>query len=176
MSFLVALLFVAGGVCVLVTAVQALSHLLVHAVVSAALAGLLLGWGIVVWRKVRWSVPAGHVWAWVAALVGMLFLVSIMIPAFLCYRKDARRSLCVNNMRLIDHAKEVLAIKNGWTSGHVIAESPEEIWKMLDPFVDGTNVLCCPKAPGQHYIYGAIEETQKCPVVDKYKEHVYEPD
>jgi hypothetical protein len=113
----------------------------------------------------------------VPVMVGIVgLLTAIAIPAFLQYRGDARRSLCINNMRLLDHAKEVLAIKYNWTSGQAIAESDEAIWALLDPFIDGTNLLCCPQAPGKHYIYGPIDATPKCPVVDTCTEHVYDSD
>lgn len=44
----------------------------------------------------------------VVAIIALL--TAIAIPAFLRYREDARRSLCVNNMRNVEHAKESYAI------------------------------------------------------------------
>jgi type II secretory pathway pseudopilin PulG len=111
----------------------------------------------------------------VVAIIALL--TAIAIPAFLQYRRDARRSLCINNMRLIDHAKEVLAIKYAWTSGQVIATSPDAIWSNLDPYIDGTNVLSCPDTtPGTHYTYNPVDTTPICPVVGSgFTEHVYAP-
>lgn len=113
----------------------------------------------------------------VPVMVGIVgLLTAIAIPAFLQYRGDARRSLCINNMRLLDHAKEVLAIKNNWTDGHVIAQSDETIWQELDPLIDGTNLLCCPEAPDRHYIYGPVGTSPKCPMLSEYPEHAYNPE
>lgn len=110
----------------------------------------------------------------VVAIIALL--TAIAIPAFLQYRRDARRSLCVNNMRLIDHAKEVLAIKLGWTSGQDIGTGAVA-WSNLDPYIDGTNVLNCPETvAGTHYAYQPIDTTPSCTVVSTFTEHVYEPD
>lgn len=112
----------------------------------------------------------------IVPIIGFVaLLTAIALPAFLSHRVDARRGLCINNQRLIDHAKEVLAIKNNWTSGQVIAESEEGIWAQLDPFIDGTNLLSCPEAPGRHYVYGPIDTPPKCPVADAHPDHVYNP-
>ena len=98
------------------------------------------------------------------------FLMSIGV---LSYRNDARRGLCINNLRLIDHAKEVLAIKNSWTNGYVIAATPDDLYAVLDIYIDGTNRLTCPDLPrGTHYIYGVVDETPRCPLGG---EHVYVP-
>ena len=39
----------------------------------------------------------------VVAIIGML--AAIAIPSFMKSRSEARKSTCVNNLRLIDHAK-----------------------------------------------------------------------
>jgi len=109
----------------------------------------------------------------VLAVIGLL--TAIAIPAFLQYRKDARRSLCIGNMRLLDHAKEVLAIQNAWTTGQAIAENDAAIWQQLDRYIDGTNLVCCPEAPGKHYVYGPIDESPRCPVEATFTEHLYNP-
>ena len=85
----------------------------------------------------------------VVAIIALL--TAIAIPAFLQYRADARRGMCINNLRLVDHAKQVLAIKFNWTSGQTMAASDALIWAILDPYIDGTHVLSCPDAPpGTH--------------------------
>ena len=109
----------------------------------------------------------------VVAIIALL--TAIAIPAFLQYRNDARRGLCMNSLRLIDHAKEVLAIKNNWTSLQVIAASEGAIWTILDPYIDGTNTLYCPDAGTLHYVYNAVDVTPTCPVVATYTEHIYVP-
>jgi prepilin-type N-terminal cleavage/methylation domain-containing protein len=108
----------------------------------------------------------------VVAIIALL--TAIAIPAFLQYRKDARRSLCINNLRLVDHAKEVLSIKNGWTSGHAIGADNAAIWSQLDVYIDGTNFLTCPDATGTHYVYGNVDVTPECPVATTFTEHFYQ--
>lgn len=108
----------------------------------------------------------------VVAIIALL--TAIAIPAFLQYRADARRGLCINNLRLVDHAKEVLAIKFNWTTAQVIAASDALIWAVLDPYIDGTNVLSCPDStPGTHYVYGAVDTTPTCPAAAAT--HIYTP-
>ena len=50
----------------------------------------------------------------VVAIIALL--TAIAIPAFLRYREDARRSLCINNMRNVEHAKESYAISQNLSS------------------------------------------------------------
>ena len=113
------------------------------------------------------------------------FIISLLIIAgFLLWgafrvvlsghRQDPNRTRCVNALRLIDLAKQVLAIQNNWTNGYVIADSPAAIWTVLAPLTGNTNILCCPDLPvGTHYIYGPIGITPKC----KYgKDHVFNQD
>lgn len=50
----------------------------------------------------------------VVAIIGLL--VAIAIPNFIKSRDTARRNLCINNLRLIDHAKEQWAIENDATA------------------------------------------------------------
>ncbi|MDI6773804.1 MAG: prepilin-type N-terminal cleavage/methylation domain-containing protein [Verrucomicrobiota bacterium] len=116
----------------------------------------------------------------VVAIIALL--TAIAIPAFLQYRKDARRGLCVNNLRLIDHAKEVLAIKLDWTNGQIIGQSAgandATAWSNLDPYIDGTHVLECLEAGAgqatvQYYYVNRVDETPTCPVVGSFPEHVY---
>jgi len=79
------------------------------------------------------------------------------------------RSLCINNLRLLDHAKEVLAIKNNWVTGHIIAATPEAIWALLDPYIDGTAPLKCPS--GGTYKYNPIDVAPECSIPG----HKYDP-
>ena len=87
--------------------------------------------------------------------------------------QGSERSICINNLRLIDHAKEALAITNNWTNGYVIADTPEAIWATLDPYIDGTNVLRCLLQPDRHYNYNPIGTMPTC---GYGKDHVYDPD
>ena len=114
-------------------------------------------------------------WGKILAVACVLVLI-VVVPFCVVYHQyvyNCERSHCVSNMRLLDHAKEVWAIKNNATSGQVIAENPEAIWVQLDPYIDGTNVLDCVRLPpGTHYIYGPIGTPPEC----RYgRDHVYCP-
>ena len=125
----------------------------------------------------------------VVAIIALL--TAIAIPAFLQYRKDARRSLCINNLRLIDHAKEALAIKFNWTAGADVAGDPAALpaarWAVLMGYIDGgtaANVLQCPEnksdvaGGANHYTYNPVDTTPVCPKATdlSFTEHVYSPD
>ena len=51
----------------------------------------------------------------VVAIIGLL--AAIAVPNFAQARTNARRSTCINNMRLIDAAKEQYALENNKDSG-----------------------------------------------------------
>ncbi len=112
----------------------------------------------------------------VVAIIALL--TAIAIPAFLQYRKDSRRSLCINNMRLIDHAKEVLAIKKDWPIGYDVG-TPAGWWSELRGYIDAqlaTNEnLYCPEdgVTRNHYNYNPIGTRPTCPVVASFPEHLY---
>jgi len=121
----------------------------------------------------------------VVAIIALL--TAIAIPAFLQYRKDARRSLCINNLRLIDHAKEALAIKFNWTAGADVAGDPAALpaarWAVLMGYIDGgtaANVLQCPENNNEttpiHYNYNPVDTTPTCTLAaSTMTEHVYSP-
>ena len=73
----------------------------------------------------------------VVAIIALL--TAIAIPAFLTYRRDARRSLCINNMRNIEHAKEAFAISRNLT------ETTPVTWADIGPYVGQVAYLFCPE-------------------------------
>lgn len=80
----------------------------------------------------------------VVAIIGLL--TAIAIPAFLQYRADTRAGLCANNLRLIEHAKSVVAIKLNIAAGGAVDAA--EVVKYI---TGGAPV--CPDAGA--YTYGA---------------------
>ena len=89
---------------------------------------------------------------------------SVRTSTSVVHTTSSRRGLCINNLRLIHHAKEVLAIKDNLTNGQVLASTPTGIWARIDVYIDGTNILHCQQCPaGTHYNYGAIDEAPTCP-------------
>jgi prepilin-type N-terminal cleavage/methylation domain-containing protein len=53
----------------------------------------------------------------VVAIIGLL--LAMAIPNFLKMRKDAQQKACINNLRIIDHAKQVWGIEANKPSGTV---------------------------------------------------------
>ena len=73
----------------------------------------------------------------VVAIIGLL--AAIAVPNFVQARQQAQTNACINNLRLIDAAKQQWAIVNGAlpTAAPTVAQ--------LDPYVKGTwvtNMLC----------------------------------
>jgi prepilin-type N-terminal cleavage/methylation domain-containing protein len=103
----------------------------------------------------------------VVAIIALL--TAIAIPAFLQYRQDARRGLCINNLRLIDHAKEVMAIRKNWTTGYVLTAGD---LTNLDAYIDGSSLPVCPDNPSVPYTYNPVDTIPQCTLG---VEHVYDP-
>lgn len=75
----------------------------------------------------------------VVAIIGLL--AAIAVPAFMKARNNARRSSCVNNMRLIEASKDNYAIDYGETNGIQLT------WDNLCFYIkDLTNKCFCPSA------------------------------
>ena len=75
----------------------------------------------------------------VVAIIGLL--AAIAVPAFMKARNNARRSACVNNLRLIESAKDNYAIDYGGTNGTQL------VWDNLCFYMkDLTNKCFCPSA------------------------------
>ena len=73
----------------------------------------------------------------VVAIIALL--TAIAIPAFLTYRRDARRSLCINNQRNIEHAKEAYAISRN------LPEDQDITWGEIGDYVGQVDYLYCPE-------------------------------
>ena len=67
------------------------------------------------------------------------------------------RAKCINNLRLFDHAKEVLTIKNGLTEGAPVTLD------QLDPYIDGDiKNLRCPA--GGAYKVNPVDKAPECSI------------
>ncbi len=113
----------------------------------------------------------------VVAIIALL--TAIAIPAFLRYRDDARQSLCINNMRNIEHAKEAYAISKG------IAQSVDIAWSNIAPYLNfgvDSDPLSCPEGEitygtgtGASANMGNVTNRITCPNVTNFPGHVYVP-
>ena len=88
----------------------------------------------------------------VVAIIGLL--AAIAVPNFAQARTNARRGTCINNMRLIDAAKEQYALENNQDSSVSPADAD------LTPYLKGNAMPTCP-ASGT-YTNGAIGTNPTC--------------
>ncbi len=90
----------------------------------------------------------------VVAIIALL--AAIAIPSFMKSRADSRKSACVNNLRLIDHAKQQLA-----TASQTIVDSTVPVWTDISPyFKGGVGVPICRQ--GGTYAINAITSNPTC--------------
>ena len=74
----------------------------------------------------------------VVAIIGLL--AAIAVPNFVQARNNARTSVCINNLRQIDSAKEQLALELNMDEGDAVAANAD-----LDPYIrGGFAALACP--------------------------------
>ena len=73
----------------------------------------------------------------VVAIIGLL--AAIAVPNFVQARQTARTNSCINNLRLVDAAKEQYALEANLADGAAIAAGTD-----LDPYLKGgwANVIC----------------------------------
>ena len=90
----------------------------------------------------------------VVAIIALL--AAIAIPSFMKSRADSRQSACVNNLRLIDHAKQQLA-----TASQTMLDSTVPVWTDISPyFKGGVGIPICRQ--GGTYAINAITSNPTC--------------
>jgi prepilin-type N-terminal cleavage/methylation domain-containing protein len=89
-------------------------------------------------------------------VTGILGLLSaLMIPFYVHSRRESRRSLCVNNLRVIEYAKQQLA-----TSSQSLAEAYVPAMSELFPYFKGAGTPICRE--GGTYNVNAISNDPTC--------------
>jgi hypothetical protein len=73
---------------------------------------------------------------WTLFMPVLLFIHAIILPPVMCYRCDTRAGLCENNLRLIDHAKEVVAVQNNIEPGGEVDPTA------VNKFITGDSPVC----------------------------------
>ena len=97
----------------------------------------------------------------VVAIIALL--AAIAIPSFLKSRQESRKSVCINNLRLIMHAKEQYGTShNGLATDVVIANTDVEAYIKAIP--------TCPS--GGAYTYGALNAAPVCSLAASPDLHV----
>ena len=89
----------------------------------------------------------------VVAIIALL--AAIAIPSFMKSRADSRQSACINNLRLIDHAKQQLA-----TASSTMLDSVTPVWTDLSPYFKGSGTPFCRQ--GGSYAINAITSNPTC--------------
>ncbi len=87
----------------------------------------------------------------VVAIIALL--AAIAIPSFMRSRQDARKSACMNNLRLIDAAKQQLA-----TASQTMADSYAPSMTELTPYIRATPIC----RDNGSYTVGAISNSASC--------------
>ena len=88
----------------------------------------------------------------VVAIIALLSVISL--PSFQHCRRDVRRDMCINNLRLIDHAKNQWATTHNKKTGETVDEAD------ILPYVHTEKRLVCPC--GGTYTFGPIGASPTC--------------
>lgn len=97
----------------------------------------------------------------VISIIGLL--AAIGIPSFVKARDNAQVHACVNNMRIIEAAKQQSAMESSLTNGSSIPEAT-----LSEYIKGGLPSLVCPK--GGQYSIGLLGEEPECSVHGKMSE------
>ncbi|MDA1044764.1 MAG: type II secretion system protein [Verrucomicrobia bacterium] len=93
----------------------------------------------------------------VVAIIGLL--AAIAIPSFIKARQESQTKGCINNLRILDAAKEQAAMEQGWPNAQAIGAGSGEETNVL-AYVKGNTTPSCP-ANGT-YTFGAIGTDPSC--------------
>lgn len=96
----------------------------------------------------------------VVAIVALLAVIAI--PSFSKSRRNARMSACINNLRLIDQAKEQWATSNGRSTGDMPANTDIDAYLRASPTCPGGGV----------YTYNAVGTLPVCSLAASPDLHV----
>ena len=91
----------------------------------------------------------------VVAIIGLL--AAIAIPSFVKARQDSQTKACVNNLRIMDAAKEEAAMEYKWSPTQTIGASEES---NVVNYIKGGKKPVCP-ASGT-YTWGAMNVQPSC--------------
>jgi prepilin-type N-terminal cleavage/methylation domain-containing protein len=92
----------------------------------------------------------------VVAIIGLL--AAIAIPSFLKARSESQAKGCINNLRIMDAAKEQAAMEMGWAQTQTVAAGSTQELSVL-AYIKGGAAEC--PANGT-YTFGAIGTDPSC--------------
>ncbi len=91
----------------------------------------------------------------VVAIIGLL--AAIAIPGFLKNRQLSQKNACINNLRMIDAAKEQWAMEKGKSTGDVVVTTE------VDEYIKGRTTPRCPIGnTSANYTYNVIGVSPAC--------------
>jgi len=93
----------------------------------------------------------------VVAIIGLL--AAIAIPSFVKARAESQSKACINNLRIMDSAKEQAAMGQGWADATAIGSGSANETNVL-AYVKGNTLPTCP-ANGT-YAWNAIGTDPTC--------------
>ncbi len=93
----------------------------------------------------------------VVAIIGLL--AAIAIPSFVKARAESQSKACINNLRIMDSAKEQAAMAAGWADASAVATGSAAETNVLS-YVKGNALPTCP-ANGT-YAWNAIGVDPTC--------------
>ena len=93
----------------------------------------------------------------VVAIIGLL--AAIAIPNFVKARQTAQKNACINNLRMIDGAKEQWALENRAPSGGAVTEDGAT---GVNSYIKGNARPICPG--GGTYTFGNVGDPPTCSV------------
>jgi prepilin-type N-terminal cleavage/methylation domain-containing protein len=92
----------------------------------------------------------------VVAIIGLL--AAIAVPNFVQARQSARTNACINNLRLVDAAKEQYALESNLDDGDAIAAGTD-----LDDYLKGGwAAMECPVSGTNAYTPNAVGTAPSC--------------
>jgi prepilin-type N-terminal cleavage/methylation domain-containing protein len=95
----------------------------------------------------------------VVAIIGLL--AAIAIPSFVKARSDSQQKACINNLRIMDAAKEQAAMEQKWSTTQAIGTGSAAETNVL-AYVKGNTLPTCP-ASGT-YLWGNIGAIPTCTI------------
>ena len=97
----------------------------------------------------------------VLLIIGMI--AAIAVPSFVQSRQNARRNVCINNLRLLSAAKEQAALENGYTETFVPTQA------QVLPYIKGNTIPLCPG--NGVYTMNAISSAPTCSLSSDPERH-----
>ena len=90
----------------------------------------------------------------VVMIIGLL--AAIALPSFQRARNEAREKSCINNLRLIEAAKDQYAIENNLSAGDDVGNDE------IGAYIKGGRPTCPAGGDADTYTYGVVDTAPTC--------------